>query len=89
MPDLAVRRGEASRYRGKANYRDAIYLAYGRSVPRMLDGFIDDLATALGGFAAMAASYVSRRIGQGTWMAFLGDLEAKRSLSLSPKAEWS
>lgn len=80
---------EASRYRGKANYRDAIYLAYGRSVPRLLDGFIDDLATAVGGFAAMAAGYVSRRIGHEAWTTFLDDLEAKRSLSLSPKAEWS
>jgi hypothetical protein len=80
---------EAARYRGKANYRDAIYLAYGRSVPRMLDGFIEDLATALGGFGAMAAGYVSRRIGENLWTEFLEDLEAKRSLSLSPKAEWS
>jgi hypothetical protein len=80
---------EASRYRGKANYRDVIYLAYGRSVPRMLDGFIEDLATALGGFGVMAAGYVSRRIGQDIWTAFLGDLEAKRSLSLSPTTEWS
>lgn len=80
---------EASRYRGKVNYRDVIYLAYGRSVSRMLDGFIEDLATALGGFGAMAAGYVSRRIGQDVWTAFLLDLEAKRSLSLSPKTEWS
>jgi hypothetical protein len=55
----------------------------------MLDGFIEDLATALGGFGAMAAGYVSRRIGQDVWTAFLLDLEAKRSLSLSPKTEWS
>jgi hypothetical protein len=47
------------------------------------------IATALGGFGAMAAGYVSRRIGQEIWTAFLDDLEAKRSLSLSPKAEWS
>jgi hypothetical protein len=87
---------EAARYRGKANYRDAIYLAYGRSVPRMLDGFIEDLATALGGFGAMAAGYVSRRIGEDICLTAtvdilkaIEDLEAKRSLSLSPKAEWS
>lgn len=80
---------EASRYRGKANYRDAIYLAYGRSVPRLLDGFIDDLATALAGFAAMAAGYVSKRIGRDAWTAFIDDLEQKRSLSISPKDEWS
>lgn len=80
---------EASRYRGKANYRDAIYLAYGRSVPRLLDGFVYDLASVLAGFAAMAAAYVSRRIGRDVWTAFLEDLEQKRSISISPKEEWS
>lgn len=80
---------EASRYRGKANYRDAIYLAYGRSVPRLLDSFIDNLAIALAGFSAMAAAYASRRVGRELWEAFLNDLEQKRSISLSPKQEWS
>jgi hypothetical protein len=80
---------EASRYRGKANYRDAIYLAYGQSVPRLLEGFIDDLATVLAAFAAMAAAYVSKRVGRDLWTAFLDDLERKRSVSISPKDEWS
>jgi hypothetical protein len=80
---------EASRYRGKANYRDSIYLAYGRSVPRTLGSFLDDLAIALGGFAAMAAGYVSRRIGREAWIAFIEDLEQKRSITISPKDEWS
>jgi len=79
---------EASRYRGKANYRDAIYLAYGRSAPRLLDNFIDDLATVLAGFGSMAAAYVSRRIGRDIWTAFLDDLEQKRSISISPSSEW-
>ncbi len=51
---------EASRYRGKANYRDAIYLAYGKSLPKLLEGFIDDLANVLLAFTAMAAAYASR-----------------------------
>lgn len=80
---------QASRYRGKANYRDAIYLAYGRSVPRLLATFVDDLAVVLEGFAAMAAAYVSRRMGRDLWIAFMDDLEEKRSISLSPKQLWS
>lgn len=80
---------EASRYRGKANYRDAIYLAYGRSVPRLVDNLIDDLAVVLAGFSAMAAAYVSRRVGRDLWNAFLEDLEQKRSISISPRTEWS
>lgn len=80
---------QASRYRGKANYRDAIYLAYGRSVPSLLEGFIDDLAAVLSAFGAMSAAYVSKRIGRQAWNAFLDDLEQKRSLSISPRDEWS
>lgn len=80
---------QASRYRGKANYREAIYLAYGKSLPRQLDGFISDLARVSRGFAVMAAAYVSSRIGSDLWSNFLDDLEAKRSISASPKAAWS
>ena len=80
---------EASRHRGKANYRDAIYLAYGKSVPALLSGFIDDLERVLVGFSAMAAAYASMRMGRDTWTAFIDDLEAKRSISVSPKAMWS
>lgn len=80
---------EASRYRGKANYRDAIYLAYGKSVPTLVDGFIDDLAIVLSGFSAMAAGYSSVRMGRDRWTEFMTDLEARRAISLSPLAVWS
>ena len=80
---------QASRYRGKANYRDAIYLAYGKSVPRMLEGFVGDLAIVLSGFSAMAAGYISVRIGRDLWLGFLEDIEAKRSISISPRSIWS
>lgn len=80
---------QASRYRGKANYRDAIYLAYGKSVPKLLEGFIDDLLAVLIGFSGMAAAYASARMGTELWTAFLNDLEGKRSISLSPKELWS
>ncbi len=80
---------QAFRYRGKANYRDAIYLAYGKSVSTRLEGFIDDLAKVLTAFVAMAAGYASVRMGRAHWHAYLDDLEAKRSVSLSPKAIWS
>jgi hypothetical protein len=77
---------QASRYRGKANYRDAIYLAYGKSVPRLLESFIDNLAQVLSAFSAMATAYASIRMGRELWLAFRDDLEAKRSISLSPMA---
>jgi len=80
---------EASRYRGKANYRDAIYLAYGKAVPKLADGFIDDLTTVLTGFSAMAAGYCSIRMGRDRWKTFMDDLEERRAISLSPLAVWS
>jgi hypothetical protein len=80
---------QASRYRGKANYRDAIYLAYGRSLPKLLEGFIDDLGDVLLAFSSMAAGYASTRMGHDLWSAFMDDLEAKRSVSVSPRSIWS
>lgn len=80
---------QASRYRGKANYRDAIYLGYGKSVPRLVDGFIHDLSAVLSSFSAMAAAYASVRMGRDLWTSFINDLDAKRSISVSPKAIWS
>ena len=80
---------QAIRYRGKANYRDAIFLAYGKSVSHTLEGFVANLDNVLTAFASMAAAYVATRIGKSNWMPFLDDLEEKRAMSLSPKGIWT
>lgn len=80
---------QASRYRGKANYRDAIYLGYGKSVPKLLENFIVDLRAVLTAFSVMAAGYCSARVGAEIWSAFLADLEEKRAVSLSPASLWA
>lgn len=80
---------EASRYRGKANYRDAIYLAYGNSVPKLAAGLIDDLVSVAAGFSAMAAGYCAARMGRDRWATFIKDLDERRAISLSPLAVWS
>ena len=79
---------QASRYRGKANYRDAIYLAYGTSVPTMLTGFVDDMIVVLKAFAAMAGGYCSLRVGKVAWSDFVNDLDGKKAISVSPKDIW-
>lgn len=79
---------QASRYRGKANYRDAIYLAYGTSVPTQLSGFVDDMLVVLMAFAAMAGAYCSLRVGKAAWTDFVDDLERKKAISISPKDVW-
>jgi hypothetical protein len=79
---------QASRYRGKANYRDAIYLAYGTSVPSLLMTFVDDLVVVLTGFATMAGAFCSMRMGRAAWTDFVDDLDRKKAISVSPKDLW-
>ena len=79
---------QAVRYRGKANYRDAIYLAYGSSVPTQLAGFVDDTLAVLKAFAAMAGGFCSMRVGKAAWSDFTHDLDRKRAISVSPKDVW-
>ncbi|RUV81780.1 hypothetical protein EOA60_06960 [Mesorhizobium sp. M1A.F.Ca.IN.020.06.1.1] len=80
---------QASRYRGKANYRDAIYLGYGKSVPKLLDTFVGDLTMVLRAFSCMAAGYCAARLGRKLWAEFIVDLEAKRAISVSPSSLWA
>lgn len=79
---------QASRYRGKANYRDAIYLAYGKNVPTLAENFGDHLAKVITAFSSMAAAYCSKRMGQTLWKQFIEDLDQRRAISLSPLAVW-
>src|SRR3546814_19389179 len=68
MRDAAYRRRsiaflqQASRYRGKANYRDAIFLADGKTVTTRLVSLVDDLPVVIEGFQAMAAGQLPPRI---------------------------
>lgn len=79
---------QASRYRGKANYRDAIYLAYGTSVSTQLSSFVDDLLAVLVAFTTMAGGFCSMRVGKSAWNDFIDDLDQKRAISVSPKDVW-
>lgn len=79
---------EAFRYRGKANYRDAIFLSYGKNVPALLSPFIKDLENVLTTFSVMAAAYSSVRMKQ-YWPTFIDDLEKKKSVSISALEIWS
>lgn len=79
---------QAFRYRGKANYREALFLGYGKRAETLLNGYPDDLVIVLRGFVAMAGAFVAKRIGQPLWCEFLDDIERNRSFSLSPKSVW-
>jgi hypothetical protein len=79
---------QAFRYRGKANYRDAIFLGYGQRVESLLLGYDQNLYDVFSAFLAMAGGYISRRIGGSLWKAFTTDLEQNRSFSMSLYSIW-
>ena len=72
---------QASRYRGKANYREALFLAYGKDTDKTLQGFVSDQAAVLRAFLAMAGAFSARKLGRQTWEAFVADVQANRAFS--------
>ncbi|MCK3775239.1 hypothetical protein MZK49_00675 [Ensifer sesbaniae] len=79
---------QASRYRGKANYREALFLAYGASTETILTGFPDDLAKVLRAFLAMAGAFAKRKLGQDIWTSFVDDVEKSSSFSTRASSIW-
>jgi hypothetical protein len=65
---------QAFRYRGKANYRDAIYLSYGSDNSVAVRTLNSDLAASAMAYVRMAAHYLSRRTEAGTWALFADDV---------------
>lgn len=65
---------QAFRYRGKANYRDSIYLSYGSDQSDRLNQFIEDLCIVSGAYTLMAAHYLARRIVSSDWEAYVEDI---------------
>jgi hypothetical protein len=65
---------QSFRYRGKANYRDAIYLSYGRDDTERVRQFVTDLAAVSGAFSVMAAHYIAKRVVAADWVLFAADI---------------
>jgi hypothetical protein len=64
----------AFRYRGKANYRDAIFLSYGPARAGVGPAFVRDLARSARFAALMAWAYVDRRLGSEVVTEFTTDV---------------
>lgn len=73
---------QAFRYRGKANYRDSIFLSYGNNNSEKIGVFVEDLKKVSYAFQRMAGYYLSRRVEKGTWEEFIADLEENSQLSI-------
>jgi hypothetical protein len=80
---------QASRYRGKANYWEALFLAYGPATEMMLSGFAYDTAIVLKAFLAMAGAFAKHKIGTELWSAFVADVDAQKAFTASPIDVWS
>jgi hypothetical protein len=78
----------AFRYRGKANYRDAIYLTYGSSDLASATHFVGDLSACARFGSLVALAFVARRIGKAPTDAFVKDLRRNlRGISLATPLE--
>ncbi len=73
---------QAIRYRGKANYRDSIFLSYGNDNSEKIKIFVQDLEKVSRAFQRMAAYYLSQRVEKGTWSEFIADLKNNSRLSI-------
>lgn len=73
---------QAFRYRGKANYRDAIYLSYGLNREGRVLEFLGDLERVGRAFMRSAAYYSSKRVERGLWDLFVEDIEKNARLSI-------
>jgi hypothetical protein len=73
---------QAFRYRGKANYRDAIYLSYGRDDTERLRQFVSDLSSVAGAFSLMAAHYAAKRVIRNDWTEYSKDLGVNSKFTL-------
>lgn len=79
---------QASRYRGKANYREALFLAYGPATETYLSGFIHDMDTVLKAFLTMAGAFSKKRLGKDLWSEFVADVESKKAFTISARDVW-
>lgn len=73
---------QAFRYRGKANYRDSIFLSYGNNNKNTIEQFVNDLNIVSAGFIRAASHYCSVRVEKGTWKLFVDDIKNNTRLSL-------
>lgn len=78
---------QAFRYRGKANYRDAIYLSYGSDQSDQLNQFVEDLSAVSRAYALMAAHFLAKRIVRSDWEAFVEDIGTHAQFGLVLKLD--
>jgi len=71
------------RCRGKANYRDTVFLTYGDDNYARVRRLHEDLTIVSGAFQRMASRYLRARLGRKIWEHYISDLEENSRLSVS------
>jgi hypothetical protein len=79
---------QAFRYRGKANYREALFISYGNHIEPMLANFHTDMFSVLEAFLCMAGAFCARRVGKDLWNAYLDDLSVNVLLLVKSSELW-
>lgn len=77
---------QAFRYRGKANYREALFISYGSHVEPMLSNYHTDMFIVLEAFLSMAGAFCARRIGKELWNTYHDDLSVNVWLLAKPSS---
>jgi uncharacterized protein (UPF0332 family) len=77
---------QAFRFRGKANYRDSIFLSYGPDKEEIISQFTTDLRDVSNAFIRSAAIYASKRVERGSWDEFIDDIDENTRLSITTDA---
>jgi len=80
---------QAFRYRGKANYREALFLAYGSSTETILSGYVEDMHAVLKAFLAMAGAFARRKLGKDLWAEFLTDIDRQKAFTTCASDIWT
>jgi hypothetical protein len=87
LRDKALQKGfvnfltQCFRYRGKANYRDSVFLCYGANYTSRIEQLMDDLVIVAEKYFKMTTHYIVLRTEKGTWEHFVNDLEKNSRLS--------
>jgi hypothetical protein len=80
---------QAARYRGKANYREALFLAYGSGTETILSGYVEDMHAVHRAFLAMAGAFAKRKLGKNLWSEFVADVDAKKAFTTRASDIWT
>jgi len=79
---------QSFRYRGKANYREALFISYGSNIESQLANFYIDLNKVLTAFISMAGAFCSRRIGKDAWNDYILDLIQQTNFTVKVEDVW-